>query len=82
MTAYVDGTLQAWVVKLPKLPLATSQMFAFRAAHGRLQYVAHDRPDLQVAAHVIATGSSHPTTVDEWRLRRAATCLKEFPQLI
>ena len=52
------------LIRVCELP--TDQISAFRATHGRPQYVPHDQPDSQVAAYVIATGSSRPTTVDEW----------------
>ena len=37
----------------------------FRSVLGLVQYIAHDRPDIQHAAHVVATASSTPTLIDE-----------------
>ena len=56
--------------------LAPSELTSFRSALGLVQYLAsylaHDRVDLQQAAHLIATGGCAPTSTDEWRLKRVA----------
>ena len=61
--------------------LPPGDIFHFRSALGRLQYVAHDRPDVQFAAHQIASAGAHPTNVGVWRLRRVAKYLRGRPRL-
>ena len=43
-------------------------------------YIALDNPAVQFAASALSTSGGHPTTLDEWALKRATRYLHHHPE--
>ena len=52
----------------------------YRRGVARINYLAQDRPDLAVAANLLARSMAHPKVGDEIKLKRVIRYLKSHPR--
>ena len=63
-------------------PIAAGQATLFRRAVARLNYLGHDRPDLNVASRLMAMRMANPRKGDEAMVKRTLRYLKGQPRSV
>ena len=62
--------------------LGPQEATRFRAVTARLNYLAHDRPDIRFAVSGCCTAMAQPTTIDQERLKRVIRYLRYIPRAV